>query len=203
MIDENKLIKDITGIITRHSSNGDDAVFINELISQIELSAYLDKEQASTESLNTEECLDLQKPSVMANIEKLEGELADSLVSTESSELLPCPFCGSESDIHDCGFDGVSVVCDNCACELPFFIERDAAIKSWNTRTPQQSSVMPEDTVSDWVSVEKRLPDGSEIVLICSDLSDANSIDIDYYWKDRWERREITHWMPLPTPPTK
>jgi len=53
--------------------------------------------------------------------------------------------------------------------------------------------------IEGWVSVDDRLPEDSRIVLTASQYG----IECDYLHKDRWDRRDITHWMNLPLPPIK
>ena len=50
-----------------------------------------------------------------------------------------------------------------------------------------------------WISVKDELPNSKETVLVYGGF--GFGIDTDYYYADRWERRNITHWMPLPPPP--
>lgn len=50
---------------------------------------------------------------------------------------------------------------------------------------------------SGWVSVDERLPEGSEVVFVWSGVTR----NTDYYYAERWERLGVTHWMPLPSPP--
>lgn len=61
--------------------------------------------------------------------------------------------------------------------------------------------------MSNWISVDKKLPDIDNSVIVAFDNGD---IDHDWYDKEfkRWSRlrhdtRIITHWQPLPQPPNK
>ncbi len=47
-----------------------------------------------------------------------------------------------------------------------------------------------------WISVSDRLPEDNAVVLVFSE----SGLDSDYYYADRWQRNEITHWKPI-TPP--
>ena len=62
--------------------------------------------------------------------------------------------------------------------------------------------------VSDgWIPVSERLPDNSEYVIALQSYSD--SILVSYYSGGKWHSDSeyqiagITHWQPLPKPPTK
>ena len=71
-------------------------------------------------------------------------------------------------------------------------------------------------TVNEWISVKDRLPDTAERVLVCKTwLGRVYKPEYGYYQdfpnsKGCWyvltefgyyPQREVTHWMPLPTPP--
>ena len=71
-------------------------------------------------------------------------------------------------------------------------------------------------TVQQWISVKDRLPDTAERVLVCKTwLGMVHKPEYGYYqdfpnregcWYVLTEfgyypQREVTHWMPLPTPP--
>ena len=53
-------------------------------------------------------------------------------------------------------------------------------------------------TVQDWVSVDDRLPDVGNIVLI---YSETYGVCLDSYSDDTFDYFDVTHWMPLPQPP--
>ena len=62
-----------------------------------------------------------------------------------SEELLPCPFCGGEAEIHpkrDGSKKGLSVECMNGRCDMAphadSFPNTTEAIAAWNTRAQQQ-----------------------------------------------------------------
>lgn len=61
------------------------------------------------------------------------------------SELLPCPFCGSEAELLQCTTDGSNpgiplfdVRCPKCLCrkDYSWTEEKAEAIADWNARTP-------------------------------------------------------------------
>ena len=54
---------------------------------------------------------------------------------------------------------------------------------------------------NEWVSVEERLPEPTYCVLV---YTTDYSIEVDAIGSDgEWISYEVTHWMPLPTPPAK
>ena len=66
---------------------------------------------------------------------------------------------------------------------------------------------------NEWVSVEERLPNDEQIVLFrqkngfiyCAEYFAGNSLCSPSWFIDCdcWEAKEVTHWMPLPTPPDR
>lgn len=66
--------------------------------------------------------------------------------------------------------------------------------------------------MSKWISVNKKLPESSDEVLTCSFTGKGEyfGIYVLYFFNDYWWRKmdglwafDVTHWMPLPKPPTK
>ena len=59
-------------------------------------------------------------------------------------------------------------------------------------------------TVQEWISVDDRLPEHDEIVIICTDENFiyAGELVGDTWFldNDSWTAT-VTHWMPLPEPP--
>ena len=59
-------------------------------------------------------------------------------------------------------------------------------------------------TVQEWISVDDRLPEKDEIVIICTDENFiyAGELIGDTWFldNDSWTAT-VTHWMPLPLPP--
>jgi hypothetical protein len=61
-------------------------------------------------------------------------------------------------------------------------------------------------TLSEWISIDDWLPKIAEDVIVFSD--DKFQIDIGFrmngkWFSDRGELPTVTHWMPLPNPPTE
>jgi hypothetical protein len=61
-------------------------------------------------------------------------------------------------------------------------------------------------TLSDWTCIDDRLPKNAEDVIVFSD--DKYQIDIGFlmngkWFSDRGELHTVTHWMPLPNPPSE
>ncbi len=57
-----------------------------------------------------------------------------------------------------------------------------------------------------WISVEERLPEGDNRVLVsCRTKKGVQSCNLAYYWNGTWHGQGsmsgVTHWMPLPDPP--
>ena len=59
-------------------------------------------------------------------------------------------------------------------------------------------------TVQEWISVDDRLPDDDEVVIICTDKNFVYAGELigDTWFldNDSWTAT-VTHWMPLPEPP--
>ena len=59
-------------------------------------------------------------------------------------------------------------------------------------------------TVQEWVSVDDRLPDDDEVVIICTDKNFVYAGELigDTWFldNDSWTAT-VTHWMPMPEPP--
>jgi len=52
-------------------------------------------------------------------------------------ELKPCPFCGSNNlHLTHNGMQNWVIGCGVCQVEMENFVDREQAIKAWNTRTP-------------------------------------------------------------------
>jgi hypothetical protein len=61
-------------------------------------------------------------------------------------------------------------------------------------------------TQSEWISVEERLPETETSVLVCTErgyifLSWASNEDVFWFYNENEDDR-VTHWQPLPEPPT-
>jgi len=57
----------------------------------------------------------------------------------------------------------------------------------------------------EWISVKDRLPEMGQLVVVLRNLGDGISI-YGTHWNDEdlkyMDWNNITHWMPLPSPPT-
>ena len=53
-------------------------------------------------------------------------------------------------------------------------------------------------TVQEWISVDDRLPDVGNIVLI---YSETDGVCLDSYSDDTFDYFDVTHWMPIPRLP--
>ena len=80
------------------------------------------------------------------------------------SELENCPFCGGEAVlVHVPATRHYYPRCDDCGAEIDINFEndKDEAIAAWNQRNSSEATLL-----DGWVSVEDRLPDLGEQVLI-------------------------------------
>jgi hypothetical protein len=57
---------------------------------------------------------------------------------TDTLNLLPCPFCGGEAQIHENSYDAFWALCDGCglATSETGVATREEASLRWNTRAP-------------------------------------------------------------------
>lgn len=107
-------------------------------------------------------------------------------------EILPCPFCGS----HDIDYNENAqiIICGICNNNHN---KGMSMIEKWNTRH------------SPWISVKDRLPENNEWILAFNGKDNCVCwIDIgnnDYLFMygmgSQCQFRNVTHWMPLPSPP--
>ena len=59
----------------------------------------------------------------------------------------------------------------------------------------------------EWISVEDQLPDTETTVLVCNERGEiftswASDVDVFWFYGEEEDDR-VTHWQPLPAPPTK
>ena len=54
------------------------------------------------------------------------------------SELKPCPFCGSASDLHHLGQNVYAVYCSKCLAQTDTYPSREAAVTAWEERTNER-----------------------------------------------------------------
>lgn len=71
---------------------------------------------------------------------------------------------------------------------------------------------LSEDTIEKWISVNDGLPKDEQVVLVwqlvIDDITEIGTRRLAYVFEDRWytgvkQILRVTHWQPLPTPPTK
>jgi Lar family restriction alleviation protein len=54
-------------------------------------------------------------------------------------KLKPCPFCGSQAELHRLGGPGSTyawVECSHCHADMPFCLTFEQAAEMWNRRVP-------------------------------------------------------------------
>lgn len=55
-------------------------------------------------------------------------------------------------------------------------------------------------SVPQWISVRDRLPEMGQTILSFNKFS---GVELDYFDKNGFSLPDVTHWMPLPPPPSK
>lgn len=55
--------------------------------------------------------------------------------------------------------------------------------------------------MSEWISVEDRLPDYDNQITNYLTIDGEGEIDVCYFDENVWYGWQVTHWMPLPEPP--
>lgn len=143
-------------------------------------------------------------------------------MTPDPNTLLPCPFCGSETvTIYNDG-----VWCEVCSAHHDIESSdggRDAAIAAWNRRDNAQSLAARDG----WLPIETAPKDGT--IYLCwvdairygesddGSLYQADVSEVDFgQWRDFetggahfnmmgdiGDGQKITHWRPLPEPPTQ
>lgn len=126
-----------------------------------------------------------------------------------TEELKPCPneLCRSTNIEHDKLADGMNyIICRNCGLNTPFYDTKEESADFWNTRAAQPF-------MQEWLPIESAPRDGTCILAYSPCASEpkifiAGCVECDdgaTDWIDPWTESvvdaEITHWMPLPTPP--
>lgn len=139
-------------------------------------------------------------------------------MTTERAALLPCPFCGSEAvairgaelppTVEEVLTQPLShAKCTNGQCGARY-VPGGFTIEEWNRRA---LAAQPEG----WVSTAERLPEpgNSYLVIAYGVIAIATRYRIHFLGVEGWDtgddavadsdrkEGEITHWMPLPSPP--
>lgn len=122
------------------------------------------------------------------------------------NDLKPCPnpWCTSDNRrylyVHSTN-GRMRIECD-CGVGAAYADDRASAVAAWNDRP------------SEWISVDERLPESGSRVLIAfhpqlnKRVNDAWYNPLDYPehpWRDglgSGDGPSVSHWMPMPAPPT-
>ena len=108
------------------------------------------------------------------------------------TELLPCPFCGGEADLHHDAM--IHVECLGCTASAYAF-DQSAAIAAWNRRAPVWQPIATAPEEGQMLGWGER--DGVNVV-DCDNRLDRNG-GVEYFNGDVY--CVVTHWQPLPAPP--
>ena len=112
-----------------------------------------------------------------------------------NDELKPCPMCGEAEKLlieTPSEFADAYVYCFTCGCKGP--LRLDTYVEAWNTRAEQEQ----------WISVDDRWP--AEVtgnIVLGHNGSYAFECEFDDGFWCNLGGDEMTHWMPLPKPPTQ
>lgn len=115
-------------------------------------------------------------------------------------KLKPCPFCGGQAEIKDCGSGTYKIECENdCIAGNNHFLRKDidALVETWNKRASQP----PADQ---WIPCSLAVPKPFNDVLVsyCDCSIGFMHLEYDNKWHDDdWpvaEPEEIIAWQPLP-----
>ena len=108
------------------------------------------------------------------------------------------------------GMEKIPMACCECPCVNGNFCgakNERPTFEEWYERKPDWCPLHP---APEWISVEKRLPEDFQKVLVFWWEHGEPMIDTAFWQRDakrfdgqHWVRMEdkVTHWMPLPEPP--
>ena len=120
-------------------------------------------------------------------------------MNDETTELMPCPFCGSEAqmtlrNIGDSGEDFWSVECFNpeCGCDFCLYYTEAEAIAAWNTRADyygyEQAAIEAWESIKAWNSRAERTCYADEVTHRDCKYS------VNRGWKERTCKQEERGW---------
>lgn len=129
-----------------------------------------------------------------------------------SEELKPCPFCEGDPAPLD---ENNHTSCTNVTCGSTAYMHVDA----WNNRPAMKAYARIEELEAElggWLSIESAPQDGTKVDLWAKFENSGWRRVADAHWNGKlndWQlgqynaadymvRPVITHWMPLPSPPT-
>ena len=139
---------------------------------------------------------------------------ADPELFAAVAEMLSCLWDSATKrvDVVRCRSASIGVMkMINCNVRMDVrekLVELIESARYWGSNTSEEIAenlIKNGVTVQEWISVEDRLPEDQEEVLVCTRLKNGiRNIDKGYMAIDRFIHRghaEVTHWMPLPQPP--
>ncbi|EFH8163213.1 Lar family restriction alleviation protein [Escherichia coli] len=141
---------------------------------------------------------------------------AKKQITEEVEGLLPCPFCGGKAtqttikNKDDPCFGGDVISCLNCGASSHVeFGFKENLISAWNARvTFDESCISCSEQI--WISCSERMPADETTVLVAdrhTGITWIADVDDGVFYPDefpgpRLAGSEITHWKPLPAPPS-
>lgn len=106
--------------------------------------------------------------------------MSDNPAMTDTTKLLPCPFCGGKAELNTWGNDRdgchvAKVICDSCSASADSFETQDQAIAAWNRRASPSPDLSAEnarlrEALEDIVEAHDR---GDRIAIAHQALGDA------------------------------
>ena len=126
----------------------------------------------------------------------------------EKPDLLPCPFCGGEAEIHGWHVSpDYRIQCANCGASTDDYYPDNGkhgvaiAAEAWNTRAPSAPA---------WQGMESAPKDGTDILICALDALSRPHLTVAAWKCNTWQAGGLffgfsiayaTAWQPLPALP--